>query len=96
MFIAKDIKSENLKYIKFDESIAIRTIHGDSDTYHMKKVHFRDNEDKIIVKIEAFNNNPGQEMHLKDGEDIIGVYGHKNSYNEFTNLGFIVWTPHYD
>ena len=49
--MAKDIKSENLKYINFDENIAIRTIHGDSDTYHIKKVHFRDNEYKIIAKI---------------------------------------------
>ena len=64
LFMANEINSENLKFIKFDESKPIKTIHGDSDSFHIKKIHFRDKEDNIIAKIEAFNNNPGQEIHL--------------------------------
>ena len=35
-------------------------------------------------------------MQLNEGEEIIGIYGRKDSNNRLLNLGFIVWTPHYD
>jgi hypothetical protein len=32
-------------------------------------------------------------MDIGQGEEIIGVYGNKNSSNCFSNIGFIVWQP---
>jgi len=43
----------------------------------MKKLLFKDKENNEISKIESSNNNPGQDMHLNEGEEIIGIYGHK-------------------
>ena len=45
----------------------------------MKKIHLKDKDNNEIAKIEAFNDNPGQEMHLKKGEEIIGIYGNKEA-----------------
>ena len=96
MFLAKDTNGEDLTQVKFDENKVIRTIHGDDDGYWMKKIHLKDKDNNEIAKIEAFNDNPGQEVHLNEGEEIIGIYGNKDTINFFYNLGFIVWTPHYD
>jgi hypothetical protein len=96
LFLAKDTTGDNLKQVRFDENKVIRTIHGDAAGFNMKKIHLKDKDNNEIAKIEAFNDNPGQEMHLNEGEAIIGVYGHKDTINFFYNLGFIVWTPHYD
>ncbi len=79
LFLAKDTTGDNLKQVRFDENKVIRTIHGDAAKYHMKKIHLKDKDNSEIAKIEAFNNNPGQEMHLNEGEAIIGVYGHKDA-----------------
>jgi hypothetical protein len=68
-----------LKQVRFDENKVIRIIHGDEDKKAMKKIHLKDKDNNEIAKIEAFNNNPGQEMHLNKGEEIIGIYGNKEA-----------------
>ncbi len=82
--------------VRFDENKVIRTIHGDADPYYMRKIHFLDKDNNEIAKIEGFRDNYGTESHLNEGEAIIGIYGLKDIRNCFLNLGFIVWTPHYD
>ncbi len=94
--MAKDITGENLQQVRFDEKKVIRTIYGDDSSRYMKKIFLKDKDNIEIAKIEVLNDNPGQEMQLNEGEEIIGIYGHKDSENVFKNLGFIVWTPHYD
>ena len=34
-----------------------------------------------------------EEIDLKEGEEIVDIYGNKNETNCFENLGFIFWTP---
>ena len=85
-----------MKQVIFDENKVIRNIHGDAVNYGIKKIHLKDKENKEIAKIEASNDNPGQEMQLNEGEEIIGIYGHNDTYKCFHNLGFIVWTAYYD
>ncbi len=45
----------------------------------MKKIHLKDKDNNEIAKIEAFKDNSGQEMHLNEGEAIIGIYGLKDT-----------------
>ncbi len=73
MFLAKDITGENLQQVRFDENKVIRTIYGDVSEYYMKKIHLKDKANNEIAKIEVFNDNPGQEMQLNEGEEIIGI-----------------------
>ena len=41
----------------------------------MKKLFFKDKDNNEIAKIEATNNNPGQDMQLNEGEQIIESTG---------------------
>lgn len=89
--MAKGITAENLKQVCIDEKQVIRTIKSDALDYDIKQIYFKDKEGSEIAKIYANKNNEGQELLLEEGEEIIGIYGHKNSYKCFYNLGFIVW-----
>ena len=96
MFSVKLAKTDNMKSVRFDDTRVIRTIHGDANKFNICKLHFKDINGGMIAKVEACNLNFGKDMQLEEGEEIIGVYGHKNSNFVFHNLGFIVWTPHYE
>ena len=96
LFLAGGITADNLKQLRFDEKKSIKTIHGDASDKLIRKLFLKDKDKNDITKIEASNDNAGQEIQLEEGEEIIGIYGNKNNDNCFYNLGFIVWTPHFD
>ena len=62
----------------------------------IKKIYLKDKDGQEVAKIVAENDNEEEEMNLEGGEEIIGIYGHKDSCNAFRNLGFIVWKPIYN
>ena len=93
IFLAKDTDSNNLQTVNLDLNKTIKSIKSDEDKKAIKQIYFQDKDGNEIAKIFAFKNNEGQTMQLNDGEEIIGIFGNKDSYIDFTNLGFIVWTP---
>jgi hypothetical protein len=73
LFLVKNITGENLQQVRFDENKYIKTIYGDDSSHVMKKIFLKDKANNEIAKIEVFNDNPGQEMQLNEGEEIIGI-----------------------
>ena len=52
-----------------------------------------DKDKKEIAGVVAMADNNVEEIDLKEGEEIVDIYGNKNETNCFENLGFIFWTP---
>ena len=46
-----------------------------------------------MTKVELASKPYAPEFILDDSEEIIGIYGSKDSHAEFASLGFIVWKP---
>jgi hypothetical protein len=93
LFLAKRVKGDNLKRVDLDQREPVQSIRGDAPPMWIKQIYFLDSKGKQLAKLFSSADNDGQVFELNPGEEVIGVYGNKNSFNCFINLGFIAWTP---
>jgi hypothetical protein len=82
-----------MKEVAFNSSI--KKIKGNKQGVWVSHIVFTDNAGVEISKIVANANELGPEHVLAEGEEVIGVYGHKNSdgAGDFRSIGIIVWKP---
>jgi hypothetical protein len=92
VFLGKNQTEDGMNEMVLDSRV--RKLQGTKGAWPCQLTLF-DKDDAVISKIELNNNNLGEKQVLKEGEEIIGMYGHKNSDGDgvFHTLGFIVWTP---
>jgi hypothetical protein len=75
---------------------SIKRIRGTMKNMWPQYIVFLDAEGNQVSAMHANHDEHfGPEQILLDGEEVIGVYGHKNSdgSGDFRSIGFIVWTP---
>jgi len=87
--------ADNMQEVALNPNI--RKIKGNKQEKDGWATHivFTDNAGAEISKIVAFANELVPEHVLAEGEEVIGVYGHKNSNSsgDFHSIGIIVWKP---
>jgi len=93
LYLAKNEKDKGLKLANVDLSEPTKSIYGDHEESAIKKIIFQSEEESDLLCLVASDDNTGQTIQLEDGEEIIGLYGNKDSRKWFINLGFIVWKP---
>ena len=93
VFATKGTVIGEMTRVTIPEDQTIKRIKGDNKFRSIKKLIFEDGSGKEIARIFASDNNPGQEMELEEGEEIVGIYGNKNADQAMKNMGFIVWKP---
>ena len=93
--MCKDTDASNLLKVELDQSHPVTEINGDPGSDVIRQVYFLSNDGKELARIFAEKKKEPISVRLNQNEEIIGVFGHKNSENYMYNLGFIVWTPIY-
>jgi len=76
LFMAKNVPTSGLKETTFSQSV--RRIASDSDYNVIQQLAFIDENGNRLVNIKLPTKNPCVEVGLKEGEEIVGVYGYKN------------------
>merc|ERR1712051_44617 len=83
---------QDFKTIDFDESRPISAVKAGGNKYGAFALYFLDEEGEIIAEYDP--KNKSTENHITypiaENEEIIGVYGHKDTARTFKNFGFIV------
>ena len=71
----------------------VKRIKG-TDKNWLERISFAKADGTEIKKVEIKASYPyGPEVELSADEEIIGVFGNKDSSNIIFNMGFIVWKP---
>lgn len=96
LFLADGTNANNLKSVDVAQDWPVTTIKGDSAKKWVKFIQFCGPDGRMLASMVAQQSNQGQSMELRNGEEIIGLYGHKTYKNCFSNLGFIAWKPKYN
>jgi hypothetical protein len=92
--LAKDTNLNDMQHIELDQTQPVFSIAGDTSGHNMKQLIFRSNEGHELAKISA-DEDECEEDYLLEGEEIVGLYGHKGSFKVLNSVGFIVWRPIY-
>ena len=72
----------------------VKSVNGSSGNYAVHKLSFKKKDGTEITKVEIANwLLYGQESVIADDEEIIGVFGRKDTAKYVSTLGFIVWKP---
>jgi hypothetical protein len=89
LFLCKDADASNLQKVELDKSHPVTEIKGDPSVDVIRQVYFLSNDGKELARIFA------EKKKEPKNEEIIGVFGNKNSLSCMVTLGFIVWRPIY-
>jgi len=81
------------RYVDIDVD-KVKRIKGTANGWGFHRAYFLNSAGKEVSWIKLGENAGfAPEQVLEDGEQIVGVYGSKNSKTSITSLGFIVWKP---
>ena len=93
MFLATGEDAQGLQAVAIPDYSQVKRINGTVTSCYLCGLSFGKQDGTQITKVEMHSNTFGQETVLADDEEIIGIYGSKEVYTYFTQLGFIVWKP---
>lgn len=95
-YLTQGTNGGDMVHVDLDKSAPLDNIKSDVKGFVVKQIYFQDKHGRELAKLYASKDNDGQVRMLNEGEQIIGVYGHKGSFKCFRSIGFIVWKPVYD
>ena len=94
VFTAQGENDQNMQSFNIHDYSLVKRVNGSKDGTTVHKLSFIKKDGTEITKVETANwQLYGQESVIADDEEIIGVFGTKDSSNYVDSLGFIVWKP---
>ena len=94
LFLAKRQHRIHLRKTDFKKNMTVAKVRGTNNkSKYVVSIHFEDKDGNEIASLIPSHIYPLAEHKLEEGEELIGVYGNKDHFEYFANLGFIVWRP---
>lgn len=91
LFLGLNQHAGNLQRV--DINFVVRRIRGTQNGCCMTQLHFHDESETKIARIQCLQQSFASDQLLNEGEEIVGIFGVKNPFSSISAIGFIVWNP---